>query len=159
MGTNRITTRSLMKGNYLPNSTNEQKIFMTYTSTAFQAYLLHFTLKSTTHALALKPKPLVVCSTDRGRDPGLLKNDIVRRDYGIVCRDALALKPKPLVVRSRDRGRDPGSLKKWHRSPIIWHRSPRLSALVTESEVTAQSLPCSVFALSLIPNDKDFLFA
>ena len=36
------------------------------------SYLLHFTLKSATHALALKPKPLVVRSTDRGRDPGSL---------------------------------------------------------------------------------------
>ena len=36
-------------------------------------YLLHFTLKSTTYTLALKPKPLVVRSKDRGRDPGLLK--------------------------------------------------------------------------------------
>ena len=36
-------------------------------------YLLHFSLKATTHALAPKPKPLVVRSTDRGRDPGLLK--------------------------------------------------------------------------------------
>ena len=36
-------------------------------------YLHHFTLKSTTHALALKPKPLVVRTTDRGRDPGSLK--------------------------------------------------------------------------------------
>ena len=97
-------------------------------------------------------------STDRSRDPGSLKNGIVRRDYGIVRRDALALKPKPLVVRSRDHGRDPGLLKKWHRSPRIWHRSPILSALVTESEVTAQSLPCAVFALLLIPNDKYFLF-
>ena len=35
-------------------------------------YLLHFTLKSTTYALALKPKPLLVRSTDRGRDPGSL---------------------------------------------------------------------------------------
>ena len=35
-------------------------------------YLRHFTLKSTTHALALKPKPLVVRSTDHGREPGLL---------------------------------------------------------------------------------------
>ena len=84
-------------------------------------YLLHFTLKSATHALALKPKPL--------------------------------------VVRSRDRGRDQGLLKKWHCLPRLWHRLPRLSALVTESEVTAQSLPCAVFAPSLIPNDKDFLFA
>ena len=83
-------------------------------------YPLHFTLKSTTHTLALKPKPLVVISTDHGRDPGLLK--------------------------------------KWHRSPRLWHHSPRLSALIMESEVTAQSLPCAVFALSLIPNDKDFLF-
>ena len=39
----------------------------------FTIYLLHFTLKSTTYALAVKPKPLVVCSTNRGRDPGLLK--------------------------------------------------------------------------------------
>ena len=62
-------------------------------------YLLHFKLKSTTHALALKPKPLVVRSTDHGRDPGSLKNGIVCQDYGIVRRDALALKPKPLVVR------------------------------------------------------------
>ena len=122
-------------------------------------YLLRFTLKSTTHALALKPKPLAVRSTDRGRDPGSLKNGIVRRDYGIVCRDMLAIKPKPLVVRSKDRGREPGLLKNWHRLPRLWHRSPRLSALVTESEVTAQSLPCAVFDLSLIPNDKDFLFA
>ena len=36
-------------------------------------YLLSFTLKSTTYALALKPKPLVVCSSDRGRDLGSLK--------------------------------------------------------------------------------------
>ena len=36
-------------------------------------YLLHFTLKSTTHALALKPKPLVVLSADHSRDPGSLK--------------------------------------------------------------------------------------
>ena len=36
-------------------------------------YLLHFTFKSTTHTLDLKPKPLVVRSTDRGRDPGSLK--------------------------------------------------------------------------------------
>ena len=50
-------------------------------------------------------------------------------------------------------------LKKWHRLPRLWHRSPRLSALVTEIEVTAQSLPCAVFARSLIPEDKDFLFA
>ena len=49
--------------------------------------LLHFTLKSTTHALALKPKPLVVSSRDRGRDTGCLNSGIVRRDYGIVCRD------------------------------------------------------------------------
>ena len=34
-----------------------------------KAYLLHFTIKSTTHALALKPKPLVVRSTYRGRYP------------------------------------------------------------------------------------------
>ena len=117
----------------------------------FSTYLLHFTLNSTMHALALKPKPLVVRSTDRGRDPGSLKNGIVRRDYGIVRRDALALKPKPLVVHSREHGRDPGLLKKWH-------RLPRLSALVTDSEVTAQSLPCTFFAPSLIPNDKDFIF-
>ena len=123
------------------------------------SYLLRFTLKSTTHALALNPKSLVVRSTDRARDLSSLKNGIVRRDYGIVCRDALALKPKPLVVRSRYRGRYPGSLKKWHRSPRLWHCSPRLSGLVTESEVTAQSLPCAFFALLLIPNDKDFLFA
>ena len=70
-----------------------------------------------------------------------LKNGIVRRDYGIVRQDALSLKPKPLVVRSRDRSRDPGLLKKWHRSPRLWHFLPRLSALVTESEVTAQLLP------------------
>ena len=125
----------------------------------FNRYLLHFTLKSTTHALALKPKPLVVCSTDRGRDLGSLKNGIVCQDYGIVRRYALALKPKPLVVRSRDCGRDLGSLKKWHLSPRLWHRSPRMSTLVTESGVTAQSLPCVVFALSLIQNKKDFLFA
>ena len=109
--------------------------------------------------LALKPKPLVVRSTDLGRDPGSLKNGIVRRDYGIFRRDELALKPKPLVVWNRDRGRDPGLLKKWHRLPRLRHRSPRLSALVTESEVTAQSLLCAVFALSLIPNDIYFLFA
>ena len=114
---------------------------------------------STTQALALKPKPLVVHSTDRGRDPGLLKNGIVHRDYGIVCQDALALKPKPLVVRSRNRGRDPGLLKKWHRLLRLWHRLPRISALVTESEVTAQLLPFAVFALLHIPNDKDFIFA
>ena len=131
-----------------------------------RSYLLHFTLKSTTHALALKPKPLVVYSTGCSRDPGLLKNGIVCRDYGIirqeygiVCRDTLALKPKPLVVRSRDRSRDLGLLKKWHCSPRLWHCLPRLSALVTEIEVTAQSLPCAVIALSLMPNDKDFLFA
>ena len=119
-------------------------------------YLLHFTLKSTTHALALKPKPLVVRTMDRGRDPDSLKNGIAHREYGIVFRDTPTIKPKPLVVRSRDRGRDPGSLKKWHRLPRLWHCQPRLSALVTESEVTAQSLPCAVFALSLIPNDKKF---
>ena len=141
-----------MNNESLDRKTSDTKASLGY-------YLLHFILKSTTHALALKPKPLVVLSTDRGRDPGSLKNGIIRRDYDIVRRDALALKPKPLVVRSRDCGRDPGSLKKWHRSPRLWHISPRLSALVTESEVTAQSLPCTVFALSLIPNDKDFLFA
>ena len=97
-------------------------------------------------------------STDRGRDPVRLKNGIVCQDYGIVRQDVLALKPKPLVVRSMDRGRDPSSLKKWHFSPRLWNRSPRLSALVTESEVTAQSLPCAVFSLLLIPNNKDFLF-
>ena len=64
-----------------------------------------------------------------------------------------------MVERSRDRGRDPGSLKKWHRLPRLWHRSSRLSALVMESEVTAQSLPYAVFDLLLIPNEKDFLFA
>ena len=37
-----------------------------------KAYLLHFTIKSTTHALDLKPKPLVVRSTDLGRDTGSL---------------------------------------------------------------------------------------
>ena len=57
---------------------------------------------------------------------------------------------------SKERVRDPGSLKKWHRSLRLWHRLPRLSALVTESEVTAQSPPCSFFALSLIPIDKVF---
>ena len=36
-------------------------------------YLLHFTLNSTTHTLALKPKPLVMRSTDRGRYSGSLK--------------------------------------------------------------------------------------
>ena len=122
-------------------------------------YLLHFTLKSTTHALALKPKPLVVRSKDRGRDPGSLKNGIDRRYYGIFCRYTLALKPKPLVVRFRDRGRDTGSLKKWHCSPRLWHRSPILTAKVMESDVTAQSIPCAVIALSLIPNDRNFLFA
>ena len=59
-------------------------------------------------------------------------------------------------MRFRDRGRDPGLLKKWHYLPRLWHRSPRLSSLVTEIEVTAQLLPCAVFALSLIPNDKLF---
>ena len=110
------TTHDLVScGHYfLFRSVNETH---TYTPT----YLLHFTLKSTTHALALKPKPLVVRSTDRGKDTGLLK--------------------------------------KWHCSPRLWHRLPRLSALVTESEVTKQLLPCAVFALSLIPNEKDFLFA
>ena len=59
-------------------------------------------------------------------------------------------------MRSRERGGDPGLLKKWHHSPILWHRSPRLPVLVTESEVTTHSLLCAVFALSLIPNNKYF---
>ena len=118
-----------------------------------------FHIKSTTYTLYLKPKPLVVRSTDRGRDPDLLKNGIVHQDYGIVRRDALALKQKPLVLSSRERGRDPGLLKKWHCLPRLWHRSPRLSALIMESEVTAQSIPCAVYDLLLISNDKDFLFA
>ena len=41
--------------------------------TILHIYLLRFTLKSTTHALSLKPKPLVVRSTDRGRYPGSLE--------------------------------------------------------------------------------------
>ena len=98
-------------------------------------------------------------STDRGRDPGSLKNGIDRRYYGIVCRDALALKPKPLVVRFRDRGRDPGSLKKWHCTPRLWYRSPRLTAEVTESDVTAQSITCAAIDLLLIPNDRNVLFS
>ena len=73
-------------------------------------YLLRSTLKSTTHALALKPKPLVMRSTDRGRYSGSLKNGIVRQNYGIARQDALALKTKPLLVQSWSRGRDPGSL-------------------------------------------------
>ena len=40
--------------------------------TEIYIYLLHFTLKSTTQALDLKQKPLVVRSTDRGRYPSLL---------------------------------------------------------------------------------------
>ena len=67
---------------------------------------------------------------------------------------ALALKPKPLVVRSTDRGRDPGFLLKWHRLPRLWHRLPRLSALVTESEVTAQLLPCAIFLYCLFQTTK-----
>ena len=49
---------------------NPNQAFKVY---GFKPYLLHFTLKSTTHALALKPKPFVVRSKDRGRDPGSLK--------------------------------------------------------------------------------------
>ena len=101
------------------NNPLEEKTKDCFCAVGLLFYLLHFTLKSTTHALAPKPKPLVVRSTDRGRDPGLLKNGIVCQDYGIVRRDALALKPKPLVVRSRYRGRDPGLLKKWHRFPRL----------------------------------------
>ena len=43
-----------------------------YTVSSAESYLLHFTLKSTMHALALKPNPLVVRSTDLGRDTGSL---------------------------------------------------------------------------------------
>ena len=101
-------------------------------------YLLHFTLKSTTYALALKPKPLVVRSTDRGRDPGSLKNGIDRRYYGIVFRDTLALKLKPLVVLSRDCGRYQGLLKNWHCSPRLWHRSPRRACSKTKTIGSAE---------------------
>ena len=106
---------------YTNGHNHQNKIKQQFLIHLVHTYLLHFTLKSTRHALALKPKPL--------------------------------------VLHSKDRGRDPGSLKKWHLLPRLWHRSPRLSALFTESEFTAQSLPCAVFALSIITNDKDFLFA
>ena len=55
------------------NSEELAKTVEIYTDKLTGGYLLHFTLKSTTHALAIKPKLLVVCSTDCGRDPGSLK--------------------------------------------------------------------------------------